>query len=49
MNQTKEAFGTPRSSAAFALESPQFVRALELLLTAVIVVASIVALGTGKR
>jgi len=45
MNQTKEAFGTPRSSAAFALESPQFVRSLELLLTAVIVVASIVPLA----
>ncbi len=45
MTRTKEVGRAPWASSAFRLESRQLVRAIELLLTAVIVVASILPLA----
>ncbi|HKO49889.1 MAG TPA: glycosyltransferase family 39 protein [Polyangiaceae bacterium] len=45
MNRTKEISAGPRLTSDFRLESSQLVRTIELLLTAVIVVASVVPLA----
>jgi len=45
MSGTKEVSSAPRSRAAFVLESPELIRWLELLLTAVVVIASLVPLA----